>query len=795
VAQIGSPELFADLLRQLTDDLQAAAGFIAIHDGQEHRRVRTLAARLDGRAVCNFEWDIAGLPCAEVAAGNAFLYIAAGLAGKIPSGSSFDAGMDSCAAYALTASDGTSLGVIAAMDRAPIADPDLAEHLMKVFAVRVSAELERRRGVDALRNAEASYRAIFEAVDEAIFVHDWDTGAVLDANDKACEAYGYPRHEMLGWSVERLSSGMPPYTGEAATAWLERARRGEQPIFEWLCRCRDGSLRWDEVRLKAVTLNGRRCVLACTRDITARKEAEDALRSREAQYRAIFDGSADSLVLWNRQMRMVDVSAGYTRMYGYEPREVVGRGFSTRLSPEAIARRTALIEDALRGSQGRLETEAVRKDGTWFDVELRYLPMMHQGEPHVLAVARDISDRRAAEAQREELENQVRQAQKMEAIGQLTGGIAHDFNNILTSVVGYLGMAEERAAEAGDADLVRQIDQAHLAATRAHDLIAQMMAFARRQPSERQVADLAPLVRRSVQLLRATMPSSTIIDVDTLPAAPAEVDSVQIEQVLFNLCINARDAVRAHGRIQVGLREAATDGWRCASCRADVAPSRWLELAVADDGCGIAPAVLDRMFDPFFSTKETDRGSGMGLAMVHGIVHDHGGHIRVDTRAGGGSTFSVMLPPAGSLAGPDLAALQAGAAGRGAVRPLRGRVVVVEDQATVGQFMAELLGKWGLEVVLHADPIGALDWLEDVSNRADLLITDHAMPRMSGLQLAARSSAIRPGLAVMLYTGGSTGPGAGELARCGVRKLLRKPIEPSILLSALGELLGKRGPA
>ena len=192
----------------------------------------------------------------------------------------------------------------------------------------------------------------------------------------------------------------------------------------------------------------------------------------------------------------MDVNKAFTRMYGFDPQDVIGGSFGDRLSREEVARRSSLIERALAGEQGHLETRTVRKDGSSIDVELRYLPIMHRGEPHVLAVARDITARREAEARRLELEDQVRQAQKMEAIGQLTGGIAHDFNNILTSVIGYLAMAEERASLAADpdTDLVRQLDQAHLAARRA-----------------RRATELPALVSQSVQLLRATMPSSTII--------------------------------------------------------------------------------------------------------------------------------------------------------------------------------------------------------------------------------------------------------------------------------------------
>jgi PAS domain S-box-containing protein len=797
VAKLGGPEeLFDGLVRQLTADLGAAAAFIAVFADPQRTRMRTLAARLDGRALRDFTYELAGSPCAKVV-GRAFHYLAEGVGRQFQGGTIFSAkGMDSYAAYPLNASDGTPLGLITAMDRHRIRDPELAESLMKIFAVRAAAELERQRALEALRDSEASYRAIFEAVEDAIFVHDWETGAVLDVNRKACEAYGYTREEMLGWSVDRFGSGESPYTGDEAMAWVQRAKAGERPRFIWHRRRSDGVLRWDEVRLRAVTINGEPHVLACTRDITERKEAVDALRSREAQYRAIFDGSADSLVLWNRLIRIVDVNAAFTRMYGYEPHEVIGGSFGNRLSDEEVARRSVLIERALAGEQGHLETTTVRKDGSRLDVELRYLPITHQGEPHVLVVSRDISARREAEARREELENQVRQAQKMEAIGQLTGGIAHDFNNILTTVIGYLAMAEERAGLGSDHDLVRQLDQAHLAASRARDLVSQMLTFARHQGGERQVVELAPLVRQSVQLLRATMPSSTIIDADVHSSSlAAAVDGVQIEQVLFNLCINARDAVHAHGRIRVGLRARTAPGLRCASCRADVPAGRWVELSVSDDGSGIAPEVLERMFDPFYSTKEIERGSGMGLAMVHGIVHSHRGHIEVQTRPGGGTTFRVMLPLAGEAQAREPQAVRPARHAVARAGSLGGRILLVEDQAMVGEFMSELLGNWGLEVTRYEDPLDALDWLRVADNALDLLITDQTMPRMTGLELASRAAALRPGLAVLLYTGDAAEFGAEALRRSGVLELMRKPIDPGTLHATLARLLGREASA
>ena len=277
---------------------------------------------------------------------------------------------------------------------------------------------------------------------------------------------------------------------------------------------------------------------------------------------------------------------------------------------------------------------------------------------------RDISDRRAAEAARAALEAQLRQAQKMEAVGQLTGGIAHDFNNILTSVIGYLVLGEERAEAIGDAALTRQLGQAHLAAQRARDLIAQMLAFARRQRGDRRVVDLAPLVRQTLRLLRATLPSSITLDGNAARSMPSR------RQCAVAVRRGRSGAARA-GAVQPVHQRARRDGRRRPHRGAAARPwatalamrlvpgaggrRPWVELSVADNGCGIAAELLERIFDPFFSTKAPGSGSGMGLAMVHGIVHDHGGHVRVQTEPGAGSVFCVMLPRA-ARDGPGAAA-------------------------------------------------------------------------------------------------------------------------------------------
>jgi CheY-like chemotaxis protein len=376
----------------------------------------------------------------------------------------------------------------------------------------------------------------------------------------------------------------------------------------------------------------------------------------------------------------------------------------------------------------------------------------------------------------------------MEALGHLTGGIAHDFNNLLTSIMGYVALAAERDAATGDERLMKYLDQARASCGRARDLIQQMLTFSRGRRGEPRPLALAPLVRDSVKLLRSSFPASVAIETALDDDAPAvRLDPVQLEQVLLNLAINARDALERAGRIDVAVRRVRETGAVCASCRASFGGD-FVELSVADTGPGIPAAVRERMFEPFFTTKEVGHGSGMGLSTVHGIVHEHEGHVVVESDTAG-TRFRVLLP-ALEQAGGGLAAWHTG--GGMPRERLAGRVLVVEDEDSVSGFMEELLAHWGLEVVVADRPARALDVLASTSEGFDVVLTDQTMPGMTGLELAKRLTAARPGMPVILYTGYGEGLTPALLEGAGVRRLLKKPLDPSEAFEALSQALSQR---
>jgi PAS domain S-box-containing protein len=891
---VSAPEergIFDRLAAELADILGVAIGFVAVFDDPARARMRMLAFHLDGRMRTPFSYALEGTPCATVVGRN-FRCVPAGAQREFPRDDLFaKLGIESYAAYPMNDASGTPLGLIGAMDRAPLRDVGQCEAVLQIFAMRASAELGHTAG-------EARYRAIFNAAADSMVLRDAEF-RVVDVNPAYEKMSGRTREEALGRNDLTMS---PPELNAHVRALHARALAGEPVMFEALARRKNGE-RFDiETRGVPIAHEGRPHVLYIGRDITARKRAEQFLRASEEQYRAIFNAAADALVLRDAGFRIVDVNPAYEQMSGYTRQEVIGLDRVVANPPEIESRMRELHARALRGETVMYETVRVSKDGRKRDVELRGVPMQYRGEPHVLYIGRDISDRKRAEerliaseeqyrsifnaaadalvlrddqarvvdvnpafleisgytreevlsgnrwifagpeqaplaremhsrvirgesvqfevegrrkdgsklvvemravpiqyrgkphalgmardiTQRKALESRLRQAQRMEALGQLTGGVAHDFNNLLAAIMGYIVLASERDSAAKDGKLSGYLDQALASCRRARDLIQQMLTFSRGQRASASALALGTAVPEALKLVRSSLPATLEIESAIGEAPPVLLDPVQLDQILLNLSINARDAMGGVGRMAVEVRRTALARKAvCASCRKRFR-GEFVELALGDSGPGIAPQVAERMFEPFFTTKDVGRGSGMGLATVHGIVHEHDGHILVDTAPGAGARFRVLLPMhAGSAQAPDTARTTGSRKA-----PLSGRVLIVDDERPVAEFMRELLENWGLQAVAMSSPLGVMELV--TRERWDLLILDQTMPAMTGVNLAREIAAVRPALPVVLYTGNSERLDAGELAAAGVKALVQKPVEPDRLYEVLRSHLKSR---
>ncbi|MDP2833991.1 MAG: response regulator [Pseudomonadota bacterium] len=405
----------------------------------------------------------------------------------------------------------------------------------------------------------------------------------------------------------------------------------------------------------------------------------------------------------------------------------------------------------------------------------------------LLGLTRDISERRAAEAERAHLQQQLQHAQKLEAIGQLTGGIAHDFNNILGAILGFTGLTLDRYGAQLPEKAVSYLNEVQKAGERARDLIQKMLAFARGSGGEAQLLDPRPLVREVIKMLASTLPSSLEMKEQIEQSVPAvRIDPVQLHQILTNLVINARDATGGQGRIEVGLRLTVLTGQVCDVCHQPV-QGEFVELTVRDDGSGIAPEVLPKIFDPFFTTKDVGKGSGMGLAMVMGILREHDGHALVESRLGEGhgTTFRLFFHPANGHAPEALAPLATVA-----VAETGGRhILVVDDEVPLGQLLGEVLDANGYRATVHANPRTALAAFQADPGSFDAVITDQTMPGMTGVELAHELLALRPDLPVLMVSGYSDKVDAETAEKHGIRRFFYKPVESGALLAALREAL------
>jgi PAS domain S-box-containing protein len=785
VSQSEEETLYRQLARYLSTILGVDGAFIATVSAERPGELQMLAFHLDGAVRENFTYPLAGTPC-ETVVGQCYRLYPDRLMQLFPLDGNFrKLGFDCYAGHPLSSAAGTPLGLLAVVSRRPFADPALVEATLRIFAVRINAELERVEAASALRASEAQYRAMFNASDDAIVL--WNSQfRRVDVNPAFERLYGWTREEVIGHGVE-----FPEFSPEHVNARQDIVRRalaGESCHAEHEIVVKSGARLRAEVRAVPFRHAGQPHVLTIARDITERARAEEALRASEEQYRAVFNASADALVLWNSRCEPVDVNPAHERIYGYRRDEMLA-GTRTREAPmEHLQRKANIIARALAGEGYHGEIETVRRNGERFPIEVRTIPIQYHGEPHVLAMIRDLTERRRVDEERARLEAQLRQAQKMEAIGQLAGGIAHDFNNLLTSIMGYVLLASQRESTAGDSRLAGYLQQAQRSCERARDLIQQMLMFSRGQRGSPRPVSLASVVQGTLGTLRTGLPETIEVDLALDPSLPAvQVDPAQVEQVLLNLCLNARDAMGGVGHLAIGVGEAKVSSQVCASCRQAIA-GEFVQLVVADDGHGMTPEVMERIFEPFYSTKEPGKGSGMGLAMAHGIVHEHGGHIVVESRPGDGTRFRILWP---ALPGHEPSTETSGGhAPARAPRPaLQGSVLVVDDEETVGEFMRELLESWGLDAACVHRPEAALELVRAEPERFDIVITDQSMPRLTGLELARRIKTLRADLPVVLYTGHSDGMTGDDVDTAGVAFVMRKPVDPARLSQVLTRCL------
>jgi PAS domain S-box-containing protein len=518
-------------------------------------------------------------------------------------------------------------------------------------------------------------------------------------------------------------------------------------------------------------------------DITDRYEAEQALRQSEERFRTLFESASDSIFMADPTGRFLDVNRAAAECLGYTKAEMLSMGLADICAPEmvpVIPERIAAIFQ--RGSMG-FETTHVRRDGTLLPVELAVTVMQLEGQPVMLGIARDVSERKRAESERALLEDQLRQAQKMEGIGRLASGIAHDFNNLLTAIGGYAGLAASGLAE-GD-ERRKDIEQIQQASDRAASLVRQLLLFARGNTLEPKVIRLGDVIARLEPMLKRLIGEDVELTVRVAACRRSVLaDPGQVEQVILNLAVNSRDAMRRGGRLDIRVADVDVDEETAQAVGIRPGPNSLLE--VADTGTGMDPATLEHLFEPFFTTKGPGEGTGLGLATVYGIVRQARGGIRVRSELGRGSTFAIYLPSVDG-AGEEAAGARPSEAEAGVGRGRR--ILVVEDNDAVRSFTVRVLEDAGYQVFAAEAGATAVRIGGDVE--LDLLLTDVIMPSMRGAEVADELRALQPHLPVLYMSGYSD----RALDSSGNINYLPKPFSPAELLGMVEKVLSDRSAA
>ena len=506
--------------------------------------------------------------------------------------------------------------VLSQLGYARLTAKEETERLEREIAARKQAE-------EALLQSERNYREIFNTVNDAIFIHDADTGAILDVNDSMLNLYGFSREEVLRLHLNDSCLGTSPYSDAEARQWMAKAIAEGPQVFDWHARKKGGELFWVEVALKSASISGQRRILALVRNITERKRME---------------------------------------------------------------------------------------------------------------------------AEQEKLQAQFTQAQKMESAGRLAGGVAHDFNNMLMGIMGYADLC--RDALPADHPSRGYLNEITNASQRSADLTRQLLAFARKQTIAPKVLDLNDAITGMLNLLRRLIGEN--INMVWSPGAnlwPIKFDPSQIDQILTNICVNARDAIDGVGKITIETATATLDQAYCDG-HAGAISGEYVLLSVSDSGCGMTKDVLTKIFEPFYTSKDVGKGTGLGLATVYGIIKQNNGYIDVYSEPGKGTTFKIYLSRfRGEVAKPTVAEVAEVPRCRGET------ILLVEDEPALLKIYGRSLGALGYKVLLAANPAEAFDIVARHSGDIHLLFTDVVMPGMNGQELAKQLLASSPGLKVLFMSG------------------------------------------
>lgn len=768
-------DIFRFLVRNLAVALEKRYVLLSRIFKGDPKTGHTLAAWQDGHFADNFSYPLADTPCEHVAARGACFYPSEirTLFPRDPLLTLMEA--ESYRGVPLYDAGGNLLGLLSVMDDRPMEKNPADETLLATFAARAAAELERR-------STEENYQVLFREMLDGFAVHEiiCDADGVpadyrfLAVNPAYERITGLKGEKILGKTVLEVMPGLDRH-------WIDiygRVALTGKPAYFTSHEPTIG--KHFEVTAYRTEQNMFACIV---KDVSDRKRAEETLRQSEQRFRLLVEGSADAIFV-QVGMRFAYLNQAAVLLYGaQEAADLLGTPVMDRFHVSFHARIRERIRLLIEGKRVAPQIEQIhlRLDGSAIPVEVSAAPILFEGNEGALVFVRDITERKRMQEEQAKLREQLLHAQRMEDIGRLSGGIAHDFNNHLTAIIGCSQMLLNRLP--ADSDLRAFAEMVCSAGEKASVLTRSLLTFSRRQPPEMRPLDLNVVSANLTRLMRRLIGE----DIELLVESGGDAllvngDAGQIEQVLMNLATNARDAMPDGGTIRIGLSRRWLDGGSAESAGL-AKPGGYAEISFSDTGAGVPAEIRDRIFEPFFTSKDLGKGTGLGLSIIDGIIRQHQGRIWLESGAGPGATFTILLPLTDCSrpdAEPELPSAVAGGTET---------VLFCEDDCAVRNLIALVLRGAGYHVLEAEDGEQAVEMFRLHQDRVALVVLDVVMPKKNGVVAYGELEALKPGVKV-LFTSGYT---PDSINRSGVFEMklpfIQKPITPALLLRKVRETL------
>jgi len=626
-------------------------------------------------------------------------------------------------------------------------------------------EKSRRKTEKALLSSEKKYRTILDEIEDGYFEVDLK-GNLTFFNDSLSKILGYPHSELMGMNNREF---MDAENAEKVFQTFNKVftKKNAFKAFDWEVIQKDGTRRHLDTSVSLVkdedgNKSGFRGI---ARDISDRKKTEEEMQESKSRYQALFDRSLDCVFIHDFKGNFIDGNKAALEMMGYTRKELSSLKINDIIDKDQFPAADRVRKELQKtGQQKGISVFRLKhKDGSIVDVETKSSVIYRQGKPYAIqGIARNITGRKKMEAQ-------LRQAQKMEAIGTLAGGIAHDFNNILSAILGYTEISLINFPE--DHPAHSSMNQVFKAGIRAKDLVKQILTFSRQAEQDLKPLQIQPLITEAIQLLRASIPATIEIRQIISPdCGPIMADPTQIHQIIMNLCTNSYHAMRESGGIiDISLSQIRLSPDRF-SRKIDLPPGSYVKLGISDTGSGMDDLTLQRIYDPYFTTKPKGEGTGMGLAVVHGIIKSYRGDILVYSETGKGTSFQIYLP----VVDDDTPQIRVEMN-----EPLPGgheKIMIIDDEAVITEINQNILEDLGYQVSSFTCSEKALQAFRSHPAEYDMVITDMSMPRINGIQLAEKILSVRPGMPIIICTGFNELLNEKTVNALGIRKLVMKPV-------------------